>query len=217
MHREGYAIVFALAVTALILTLSYRTLGGSAWLRGCSAALWVCAAFSIYFFRDPEREAPNGKGLVVSPADGKVIAIEEIDEPEFLGGPVQRISIFLSVFNVHVNRVPVEGVVNLYRYQRGRFHVASLPEASVENEQSVIGVTSPWGKVLFKQIAGLIARRIVCDLQVGHRVQRGERFGIIKFGSRMEIYLPREVEVKVRLRDKVRAGESILGEFKNAR
>ena len=154
---------------------------------------------------------------MVSPADGKVIAIEEIDEPEFLGGPVQRISIFLSVFNVHVNRVPVEGVVNLYRYQRGRFHVASLPEASVENEQSVIGVTSPWGKVLFKQIAGLIARRIVCDLQVGHRVQRGERFGIIKFGSRMEIYLPREVEVKVRLRDKVRAGESILGEFKNAR
>jgi phosphatidylserine decarboxylase len=217
LHREGYSIVFALAVTALILTLSYRTLGGGVWLRGCSAVLWACAAFSVFFFRDPEREIPSGKGLVVSPADGKVIAIEDIDEPEFMGGPAQRISIFLSVFDVHVNRVPVEGVVNLRRYQRGRFHVASLPEASVENEQSVIGIASPWGRVLFKQIAGLIARRIVCDLQTGHRVQRGERFGIIKFGSRMEIYLPREVEIKIRLRDKVRAGESILGEFKNAR
>jgi len=130
---------------------------------------------------------------------------------------VQRISIFLSVLDVHVNRAPAEGVVRLYRYQRGRFHVASLPEASVENEQSVIGLETPGGKVLFKQIAGLIARRIVCDLRVGQRVLRGERFGIIKFGSRMEVYLPPEVEIKVRLRDKVRAGESILGEFSNAR
>jgi len=217
VHREGYGIVIALAVAALILTLSYRALDGGAWLRGLSATLWACAAFSIFFFRDPEREIPNGKGLVVSPADGTVIAIEEIEEPEFFGATTQRISIFLSVFNVHVNRMPVEGVVDLFRYQRGRFHVASLPEASSENEQSVIGVSSPWGKVLFKQIAGLIARRIVCNLQAGHRMQRGERFGIIKFGSRMEVYLPREVEVKVRLRDKVRAGESILGEFKNAR
>ncbi len=217
MHREGYSIVFALAIMALLLTLSYRTLGGGAWLRGLSAVLWASAAFSVFFFRDPEREVPNGKGLVVSPADGTVIAIEEMDEPEFLGGPAQRISIFLSVFNVHVNRVPVEGAVSAYRYQRGRFHVASLPEASVENEQSVIGIEAPWGRVLFKQIAGLIARRIVCDLRAGHRVQRGERFGIIKFGSRMEVYLPREVEIRVRLRDKVRAGESILGECKNAR
>lgn len=103
------------------------------------------------------------------------------------------------------------------QYQPGRFHVASLPEASVENEQSIIGVESPWGKVLFKQIAGLIARRIVCDLREGHRVQCGERFGIIKFGSRMEVYLPLNAEVKVRLREKVRAGESILGELKNAK
>ena len=217
MHREGYAIVFALALLALVLTLSYRTLGGGAGLRGVSVALWACAAFSVFFFRDPERQTPQGRGLVVSPADGRVIAIEEIDEPEFFGGAVQRISIFLSVFDVHVNRVPVEGAVKLYRYQSGRFHVASLPEASVENEQSVVGIESPWGQVLFKQIAGLIARRIVCDLRPGHRVQCGERFGIIKFGSRMEVYVPREVEVKVRLRDKVRAGESIIGEFKNAR
>ena len=217
MHREGYAVVLALVIVALLLTLSYRTLGGGVWLRSLSAVLWAGAAFSVFFFRDPEREIPSGKGLLVAPADGKVIAIEDIEEQEFLGGPAQRISIFLSVFNVHVNRVPVEGMVSLCRYQAGRFHVASLPEASVENEQSVIGIESAWGKVLFKQIAGLIARRIVCDLRAGHRVQRGERFGIIKFGSRMEVYLPREVEIKVRLHDKVRAGESILGEFKNAR
>lgn len=217
MHREGYSIIFALLAIALIFTLSYRVLDGGAWLRGLSVALWASAGFAAFFFRDPERAIPSGNGLVVSPADGKIIAIEEMEEPDFFNGPVQRISIFLSVFDVHVNRVPVEGVVNFYRYQRGRFHVASLPEASVENEQSVIGVESPWGRVLFKQIAGLIARRIVCDLRAGHRVQRGERFGIIKFGSRMEVYLPRDVEIKVRLREKVRAGESILGEFKNAR
>ncbi len=216
MHREGYTIVFALVIAALILTFAYRLMDGGSGLRGLSVLLWGCAALSAFFFRDPERQAPAGEGKVVSPADGRVIAIEEVEETEFFGGKTKRISIFLSVFDVHVNRAPVSGVVRLMRYQPGRFHVASLPQASVENEQSIVGVESPWGKVLFKQIAGLIARRIVCDLREGHRVQCGERFGIIKFGSRMEVYLPLSAEVKVRLREKVRAGESIIGELKNA-
>lgn len=217
MHREGYSIVFALFIAALILTFSYQMLQGGFWLRGLSVVLWVLALMSAFFFRDPERQTPSGENKVVSPADGVVIAIEEIEEPEFFRERTKRISIFLSVFDVHVNRAPVSGVVKMYKYQPGRFHVASLPQASVENEQSIIGVESPWGKVLFKQIAGLIARRIVCDLREGHRVQGGERFGIIKFGSRMEVYLPLSAEIKVRLREKVRAGESIIGELKNAK
>lgn len=171
---------------------------------------------TVFFFRDPERVIPNGKGEVVSPADGTVIGIDEVEEPLFLQGRARRVSIFLSIFNVHVNRVPVEGTVKLVQYHRGRFHVASQPQASSENEQSVIGVESPWGRVLFKQIAGLIARRIVYNVREGMVVRRGERFGIIKFGSRMEVYLPLDTEIKVRLNDKVRAGESIIGEFRNA-
>lgn len=216
MHREGYTIVLALAITALLLTLIYRTLGGGFILRSLSVLCWAATAMSVFFFRDPERTIPSDEGIVVSPADGTVIGIDEVDELQFLGGRARRVSIFLSVFNVHVNRVPVEGTVKFLQYQRGQFHVASLPKASSDNEQSVIGIESPRGKVLFKQIAGLIARRIVYDLREGLHVQRGERFGIIKFGSRMEVYLPLNTEVKVRLKEKVRAGESIIGEFKNA-
>ncbi|MCK6560766.1 phosphatidylserine decarboxylase family protein [bacterium] len=216
MHREGLTIVLALAITALLLTLIYRTLGGGFIVRGLSVLCWATTAMAVFFFRDPERVIPNGKGEVVSPADGTVIGIDEVEEPLFLQGRARRVSIFLSVFNVHVNRVPVEGTVKLVQYHRGRFHVASLPQASSENEQSVIGVESPWGRVLFKQIAGLIARRIVYDVREGLEVRRGERFGIIKFGSRMEVYLPLDTEIKVRLNEKVRAGESIIGEFKNA-
>ncbi len=216
MHREGYTIVLALAITALLLTLIYRTLGGGFIVRSLSVLCWAATAMSVFFFRDPERVIPSGEGIVVSPADGTVIGIDEVDEPQFLGGRARRVSIFLSVFNVHVNRVPVEGTVKFLQYQRGQFHVASLPKASSENEQSLIGIESPWGRVLFKQIAGLIARRIVYDLREGLHVQRGERFGIIKFGSRMEVYLPLNTEIKARLKEKVRAGESIIGEFKNA-
>lgn len=209
-------IVLALAITALLLTLIYRTLGGGLIVRGLSVLCWATTAMTVFFFRDPERVIPNGKGEVVSPADGTVIGIDEVEEPLFLQGRARRVSIFLSIFNVHVNRVPVEGTVKLVQYHRGRFHVASQPQASSENEQSVIGVESPWGRVLFKQIAGLIARRIVYNVREGMVVRRGERFGIIKFGSRMEVYLPLDTEIKVRLNDKVRAGESIIGEFRNA-
>ena len=215
MHREGYGIVFGLAATALVLTLIYRIFDGGLIVRSLSVTLWALMVMSIFFFRDPERKIPDKKGTIVSPADGKVINIDEVDEPTFIGGRAKRISIFLSVFNVHVNRIPVEGVVKFFKYQTGRFHVASLPKASYENEQSIVGLESQWGKVIFKQIAGLIARRIVCDVREGSKVKRGERFGIIKFGSRMEVYLPLNAEIKVRLREKVKGGESILGEFQN--
>lgn len=215
MHREGYGIIFAFAITALAITVGYRTLGGGLVVQVLAVATWLLTLLSLYFFRDPERSAPQGDGLIVAPADGKVVAIDEVEEPDFIGGRAKRISIFLSVLDVHVNRVPVGGVVRLFRYQPGKFHVASLAVASIENEQSIIGVEAPGGKILFKQIAGLIARRIVCDLREGHKVLRGERFGIIKFGSRMDVFMPHTAEIKVRLRQTVKAGESIIGEFHN--
>ncbi|MDZ7290068.1 MAG: phosphatidylserine decarboxylase family protein [candidate division KSB1 bacterium] len=220
MHREGYGILAMLAVLALLLTLGYlgyRQQGGvtAVIFRVLSVVFWVLTAFVVFFFRDPEREIPTGVGLVVSPADGTVIGIDEVEEPEFMKTKTRRVAIFLSPFNVHVNRVPCDGEVKYFRYKKGRFFVASEPAASTENEQSIIGLETPEGKILFKQIAGILARRIVCEIREGHRVQRGERFGIIKFGSRMEIFLPLNTEIRVRLREKVRAGESIIGEIKH--
>jgi phosphatidylserine decarboxylase len=213
VHREGYGILIAFVLAALVFTLGYRQLGGGAALRMLSLVLWILVAFTVFFFRDPEREIPTGEGLVLAPADGTVIGIEEVDEPEFINGRARRVSIFLSVFNVHVNRAPYDGEVKYFRYQKGRFRVASQPAASTENEQTIIGLETPQGKILFKQIAGILARRIVCDIREGHQVRRGERFGMIKFGSRMEIFLPLTTTIKVRLREKVRAGESIIGEL----
>jgi phosphatidylserine decarboxylase len=210
MHREGYKIVLPLALAALIFTLGSLKLE-SGWVGwSLSVVLWVFTALCAFFFRDPERWTPNAKGIVVSPADGRVIGIDEVEENEFIVGRVQRVSIFMSVWNVHVNRAPVEGIVKYIRYQRGRFHVASLPKASMENEQAIIGIEAPWGKVLVKQIAGILARRIVCNLHEGQKVQRGERFGLIKFGSRLEVFLPLHAELRVRMQEKVRAGETII-------
>lgn len=221
MHREGYRLLSILAGLALLFTLGYlgfREGGGAAAVifRFTSILLWLLAAFIVFFFRDPEREIPTGLGLLVSPADGTVIGIDEIDEPDFVQARTKRVIIFLSPFNVHVNRVPEDGEVRYFRHQPGRFLVASEPAASTENEQSIIGLQTPEGKIVFKQIAGILARRIVCQIREGHRVRRGERFGIIKFGSRMEVFMPLNAEIKVRLREKVRAGESILGEIKHA-
>jgi len=221
VHREGYRLLSMVAGPALLCTLGYMALqthGGAVAviLRLASILLWLSAIFVVFFFRNPEREIPTGLGLLVSPADGTVIGIDEIDEPDFMRARAKRVIIFLSPFNVHVNRVPQDGEVQYFRYQKGRFLVASAPAASTENEQSILGLQTPEGRIVFKQIAGILARRIVCEIREGHRVRRGERFGIIKFGSRMEVFMPLNTEIKVRLREKVRAGESILGEMKHA-
>jgi phosphatidylserine decarboxylase len=210
IHQEGHGIIIMLAILAIIFTLSCLALDGGLVGWSLSAVLWVFTALCVFFFRDPERQTPNGAEAIVSPADGKVIGIDEVDESQFINGRTRRVSIFMSVWNVHVNRAPVEGVVKYLRYQRGRFHVASLPKASVENEQVIIGIESPWGKILVKQIAGILARRVVCHLREGQQVQRGERFGIIKFGSRLEVFLPLSAEIKARQHTRVRAGESII-------
>lgn len=182
-------------------------------LKILSGILGVIFIFNFYFFRDPERKIPQSDNLILSPADGTVVMIEEVDEPYYFKERVQRVSIFLSVFNVHVNRIPVSGVVEFVKYIKGKFLVAFADKASEENEQSIIGIQHKKGKILFKQIAGIIARRIVYHVKEKDNVTAGDRFGLIRYGSRVDVFFPKNAKIKVKLKDKVIGGESILGEF----
>ena len=182
----------------------------AAWLTGASLAalpFFVFGTFCLWFFRDPERTAPGGP-VAVSPADGKVMAVKE-ESPG-----VTRVSIFLNVFDVHVNRSPVAGVIRDVQYHKGRFLVASKEQASTANEQNLVTVEMRDGvRLQFKQIAGLIARRIVFRKRPGESVERGERIGLMKFGSRMDVFLPPESQVRVRVGDTVVAGETVVASF----
>lgn len=177
--------------------------------------VFIFSIFNLAFFRDPERVIPDNPQAILSPADGKIIQIEEVNESEFFNSNVTRVSIFLSVFNVHVNRVPVSGRVDYFKYNQGKFLPAFQEKASLDNEQTAIGITREDGqKVMFTQIAGIIARRIICELREGHTVTAGERMGMIRYGSRVDVYFPTAaVELKVKIGDKVTGGESIIGEF----
>jgi phosphatidylserine decarboxylase len=173
---------------------------GNPWL---ASPLWVVALFCLYFFRDPERAIPAGP-VAVSPADGKVVAISGE------GSADQRLSIFLNIFDVHVNRTPIAGSITQVEYRPGRFHVASRAAASAQNEQNVVTVRGDGTTVVFKQIAGLIARRVVCYKQPGDRVATGERIGLIKFGSRVDVLFGAEWEIAVRLGMRVSAGSTVI-------
>jgi phosphatidylserine decarboxylase len=173
-------------------------------------ALWVCA-----FFRDPRPGGPRGDRLVLSPAQGRVVSVADVDEPAYLGGPATRISIFLSVFDVHVNRYPVSGTVDVVRYNRGKFLHAARDKASLDNEQTTIGLRGPRGGVVVRQIAGSVARRIVTDAKAGDAARQAERLGMIRFGSRVDVFLPRSAHAAVRVRvgDRVVVGETVIAEY----
>lgn len=166
------------------------------------------------FFRDPQRDTPEGAGYIIAPADGKVVVVKEVEEPEFLHARARQISIFMSPLNVHVNRNPISGVVRYARYVPGEYFAAFEDKASEKNEQMILGVDNSLGKVLFKQIAGFIARRIVCTLNVGDTVEAGARFGMIKFGSRVDVMLPTSATVRVKVGDQAVAGETVLADFR---
>jgi phosphatidylserine decarboxylase len=203
---EGWPFIIPRAiVTAVLFSLGWKNTG---------IAALVLTLFVLFFFRDPERTIPEGKGLVVSPADGRVIVVKDIFEPDYLKQEVKQVSIFLSVFNVHVNRSPLEGTVEVVKYNPGKFHVASVDKASLANEQTAMVIASGRHKVLVKQIAGLIARRIVCYARPGNAIRTGERYGLIRFGSRVDIFLPRDAELKVRVGDRLEGASDVIAVLK---
>ncbi len=206
--REGYPFMFG---TALFATLAWVAVPAAGlWATVAAGLLTVLTAFVFYFFRDPEREIPSGDGVVICPGDGKIIDIREVDEPSFIEGACRRITIFLSVFNVHVQRAPVSGVVAHREYRAGEYAVAWHPKASEKNEQSSLGFTA-WGhRVLVRQIAGLIARRIVTYPEQGGYVERGERIGLIRFGSRVDLFIPLAWNLDCAVGDKVAGGSTVL-------
>ncbi|PKL46620.1 MAG: phosphatidylserine decarboxylase family protein [Candidatus Riflebacteria bacterium HGW-Riflebacteria-2] len=202
IHREGFFIGGSLFALGLI---------SSSFSRWLSRLFYLGTAFTMYFFRDPEREIPQGDSLIVSPADGKIVGIDSVEHVPFIDGPAKRVSIFLSVLDVHINRSPIKGKVAYRHYTPGEFLPAFEPKASVDNEQNAIGIEGSEGyRVLVKQIAGIIARRILCWKNPGNTVETGERFGLIRFGSRTEIYMPLDARIEVRLGQKVRGGSSII-------
>jgi phosphatidylserine decarboxylase len=201
MVRDGYLYGLALLAVAAVL---YLFTGGWIW----ALIPILLALFFLWFFRDPRRKIPQGEGLIVSPADGKLTAIDRVVTPS---GESFRLSIFLSVFNVHVNRSPISGTLREVRYQKGEFLNALNPESAEKNEQNLAVVDSDDGhEVAFKQIAGLLARRIVFRPKAGDRLERGERIGMIKFGSRVDVLMPAYAELRVKKGDIVKGGSTIL-------
>lgn len=179
-------------------------------LRGLAGLFSGLAIFVLWFFRNPEPDIPADTDLVVAPGQGKVIGISDVDEATFMGGPARRITIFLSVFDVHVQRAPVSGAVAHKVYRPGAYAVAWAEKASEINEQASLGITTEHGPVLVRQIAGLIARRIITDPSEGDSVERGRRFGLIRFGSRVDLFLPLHWDILCSVGDRVRVGSTVL-------
>ncbi|PKL81392.1 MAG: phosphatidylserine decarboxylase family protein [Ignavibacteriae bacterium HGW-Ignavibacteriae-3] len=204
--------LFCAGFSTLIILASLFIQNG--WIRYPMIAFSVLfLLFALNFFRDPERISPNRNDVVVSPADGKIVIIKDVFEDEFLKADAKQISIFMSPLNVHVNRIPIDGNVDYFKYVKGEYLVAFHEKADKRNERTEIGITGKDGKVLFTQVAGFIARRIVCDLKTGDQVKMGNRFGMIKFGSRSDVIVPANWKLKVKLGDIVTAGETILFEI----
>jgi len=206
--RESFPFLLATGIPCGILIAIGQTTGSGA-ASGVGALLFVLTVFIAFFFRDPNRRTPEGENLCIASGDGKVVAIEEIDD-DWVGKAVQ-VSVFLSIFNVHVNRTPCSGRVSTVEYRPGKFRLAFLDKASEDNEHTVVQIDGADYKITVKQIAGFVARRIVCRLEAGQTVAAGERFGLIRFGSRIDHILPIGSEVTVSLGDRVKAGETIIG------
>ena len=209
--RYGYDVVGVILVVCLIwVAVAWFFVDGKIWKSVLVILPVALLAFTLYFFRDPERRSPPGDDLVLAPADGKVVLIQQTREDEFLGGEATQISIFMSPLNVHVNRWPLSGVVRFFRHVPGEYIVAMDEKSSLRNERTLIGLEHAGGKVLFKQIAGFIARRIVAPVQVGDTAVAGRRFGMVRFGSRVDVLLPPGAAIAVKVGDRTVAGESIL-------
>lgn len=209
---EGRWFIVGAWLIALALIFAALRSGSLTWWI-VTAAWFVVAVWVVAFFRDPERSGQRGDRLILAPADGKVVSIGETDEPAFFGGRAMRISIFMNVFDCHVNRYPTDGTVAYRKYLAGKFGHAAAEKSSLDNEQSSVGLATARGKVLVRQIAGLVARRIVTDHGVGTPVRQGERMGMIRFGSRVDLFLPPGTHVLAKSGDTTRVGVSVVAEW----
>ena len=210
--REGFPFILGaalLAAAAFAVAVNRRSWGF--WL--VALFVLVLAVWVAYFFRDPERTGQRGPTLVISPADGKLVMVTEVDEPSFIGGRAIRLSIFMNVFNVHVNRYPVGGAVKYLFYNKGKFLNAASDKSSLENEQQSVGIETTHGRVLVRQIAGLIARRIVTYSLMNEVVHQGDRMGMIRFGSRVDVFLPTSAHVKSKPGDVMAGGITVLADL----
>ena len=213
---EGYPFILVSLLVSVIASvfLFWSTKSGSTVLY-YSSLLAACffiglTLFMAFFFRDPARKIPSGEGLFVSPADGKVILIKDVYEKDYLKSDVKEISIFMSPLDVHINRSPCEGKVSLIKHSPGKFMAAYREESSMKNENIVMVLDGGSGRIVVRQVAGFLARRAVCRVSVGDVLGRGERYGMIKFGSRCDVYLPKSAAVAVKLGDRVKAGETVI-------
>jgi phosphatidylserine decarboxylase len=209
LAREGYPFILSTAVPAVVL-LDAAVLWGGATLWVLAGIITALSLGVLYFFRDPERHGPKGDDLVVAPADGRVVGVSEVGEESYLNRRAVRISIFLSLFDVHVNRYPVSGAVKHRSYEPGRFEPAWRASASHSNERASTGIDARGRPILVNQIAGLAAKRIVTYAEVGDVVEQGERMGIIRFGSRVDVYMPKSAVPKVKVGDRAVGGITIL-------
>jgi phosphatidylserine decarboxylase len=207
--REGIVFIVGaavLAVASFVLAISFSS--WSLWLL--ALVLTVLTLWVAWFFRDPERAGERGPGVVTSPADGRVVMITDVDEPAFLHGRATRVSIFMNVFNVHVNRYPVGGTVRFVHYNPGKFLNAALEKSSLENEQMSVGIESGPTRVLVRQIAGLVARRVITYSREGEQVEQGERMGLIRFGSRVDVFVPTSAAIAVQVGQETVAGVTVV-------
>ncbi len=215
LAKEGFTTIIVVFTFSLLA--GYGVSFGPGWFGLIVyPVLAVLCGLILYFFRDPDRISPEGKNLVISPADGKVVLIQQVEEPEYIQGPATQISIFLSPLDVHVNRVPVSGNLEYVKYYPGKYLMAWEDHASEMNERAHFGLKHESDtKILFKQITGFLARRIVYHISEGDHIKTGDRFGIMKFGSRMDLLFPDNVEIRVKKGDKTVAGESVIAEIKD--
>ncbi|MBX2992134.1 MAG: phosphatidylserine decarboxylase family protein [Bacteroidetes bacterium] len=209
--KYGYDVFFTITAVVIIgCLLSWYLIELKPLRFGLIGILLAFFLFTLNFFRDPDRTTPQGEDLIISPADGKVVVVKEVFEDEFLKSEAIQISIFMSPLNVHVNRYPINGKVAYFKHIPGEYLVAYEEKSSLRNERTHIGVENGGLKVFFKQIAGFVARRIVAPIQVGDEAIAGERFGMIKFGSRVDVFVPKSSEIKVKVGDTTAAGETVI-------
>lgn len=207
--REGYIFIAIASFAAGALVTHAVRRPSAPWAIAAAVAV-VITAWVVYFFRDPERAGERGSGVVIAPADGRVVDVAAIDEPAYIGGPAMRVSIFMNIFNVHVNRYPVSGTIGYRHYNPGKFLNAADDKASLVNEQTTLGIESGGRRFVVRQIAGLIARRIVTYPAVGDAVTQGERLGLIRFGSRVDVFLPTDAAIAVAVGDHTAAGTTVI-------